>query len=96
MTLEQFLLHVEQNTGPDKDWSNQLLALWYAERKNWDLAHQVCQKGTTSVDAWIHANLHREEGDLSNARYWYSRAGKPEHKGSITEERHEIITTLLS
>lgn len=95
MTLHEFLTHVNQQTSPQSNWSQQLQALWYAEKTDWDRAHQLCQQGDTPNDAWIHANLHREEGDISNARYWYSRAGKSEHKGSVTEERHDIIATLL-
>jgi hypothetical protein len=45
--------------------------------------------------AWVHAYLHRKEGDLSNARYWYRRSGKPESKLSLTEERQQIAQALL-
>ncbi len=95
MTLQDFLLHVKQNDAPDTAWFAQLQALWYAEKQDWDRAHKLCQRGDTANDAWIHANLHREEGDLPNARYWYNRAGKSEHTGSVETERHEIITALL-
>lgn len=70
-------------------------ALWYAEKGEWDRAHRLSQQGDLPEGAWVHANLHREEGDLSNARYWYSRAGKPESDAGIEEERHDIIARLL-
>lgn len=72
-----------------------LRALWWAARGNWERAHQMANDITTPAGAWIHAHLHREEGDLSNARYWYSRAGKPEFKGSIEAERESIVSALL-
>jgi len=45
--------------------------------------------------SWIHAHLHREEGDLSNAGYWYSRAGKPPPDDTIEDERHRMIAHFL-
>jgi len=70
-------------------------ALWYAYKPNWDTAHRICQKESTQLDYWIHASLHREEGDLGNARYWYQRAGRPESIGTIQEERQEILAGVL-
>lgn len=95
MNREAFLDHVKSNPRPDADWRPALQALWYAEKGDWETAHDVCQQGKTKEGAWVHANLHREEGDLSNARYWYHRAGKPESTLKVKEERHEIISRLL-
>ena len=95
MKLEDFLIHTKTEAAPEAIWSPALQALWYAEKGDWELSHTVCQEGDTVEGAWVHANLHREEGDLSNARYWYSRAGQPVSEASIEEERREIIAALL-
>ena len=72
-----------------------LRSLWYAAHGHWDAAHDLAQAGTDAECAWVHALLHREEGDPVNAAYWYRRASKPIRRGSITEERDEMIATLL-
>lgn len=95
MTLETFFEHVRSNERPDPSWSRGLQTLWFAEKPDWNTAHTLCQQGNTPADCWIHAHLHREEGDLNNARYWYQRAGKPEHKGTLHEERCGILEELL-
>lgn len=66
--------------------------LWLARAKRWDEAHDDCQDLPDPSGAWIHAHLHREEGDLPNAAYWYARAGKPNAPRSLTleEEWREI------
>ena len=62
-----------------------------AEREgDWDRAHHIVQEINTPEAAWIHAYLHRVEGDLGNAAYWYRRAGKPECRRSTAEEWQEL------
>ena len=95
MNLEEFLATVGGGTEPPIELDETLKALWWAEKGNWERAHTVVQNIETSDGSWIHANLHREEGDSGNARHWYSRAGKPESSLSVEEERHAIIRTLL-
>jgi hypothetical protein len=51
-------------------------ALWWDAHGDWDRAHQLAQSVDTPDGAWVHAYLHRKEGDLSNADYWYRRAGR--------------------
>lgn len=71
--------------------------LWYARAGKWDQAHDLCQDVPGSAGSWIHAWLHREEGDLSNANYWYSRAGRemPSQATSLEEEWMGIASELL-
>ncbi|MDF3130070.1 hypothetical protein P0Y35_12755 [Kiritimatiellaeota bacterium B1221] len=95
MSLKDFLAHCTANRAPNPEWRPALQALWHAEKGEWEMAHDKCQEGDVKEGAWVHANLHREEGDLANAGYWYHRAGKPESRQTIVEERHEIITVLL-
>jgi hypothetical protein len=71
-----------------------LRALWFAGRGAWEEAHAVVQDEADADSAWVHAHLHRQEGDLGNAAYWYRRAGRPEARGSIEDEWAEIVGAL--
>ena len=68
-----------------------LQALWYDARGDWDRAHELAQQDAGRNGSWVHAYLHRKEGDIMNAGYWYSRAGKPEAKGDLDAERAAIV-----
>ena len=74
-----------------------LLALWLARKGRWDDAHEVAQELETTMGSWIHAYLHRVEGDLGNAGYWYRRAGKPAKSTTegLNDEWLEIATAAL-
>jgi hypothetical protein len=61
---------------------------------DWDAAHELVQDDPSSEAAWVHAHLHRVEGDLANAGYWYRRAGEPEARGDLEEERRAIAAAL--
>lgn len=95
MNLDDFLKAAAGGGEPPAGLDQPLLALWHAGRGDWDRAHQIAQAIRTRDGNWIHANLHREEGDLWNARYWYDRAGRPESRESVAAERREIIAALL-
>ena len=72
-----------------------LLALWWAAGDEWDRAHGVVQQREGEPDCdWVHAYLHRAEGDLSNAAYWYRRAGQPAAHGATQVEWTAIATAL--
>jgi hypothetical protein len=73
-----------------------LLALWHDARGDWNAAHGTAQDIDDAMGAWIHAYLHRKEGDLSNAAYWYRRAGKPVCRTSLEAEWEEIAAALLA
>ena len=72
-----------------------LAALWWAAKGQWDEAHRIVQDEEDTDSAWIHAYLHRVEGDLGNAGYWYRRAGKPVATGSLEIEWERMVPTLL-
>ena len=73
-----------------------LTALWHLARGEWDKAHALVQEEESAAAAWVHAHLHRVEGDEDNAGYWYRRAGKPHAKTSIEDEWDEIANTFLT
>ena len=77
MTAQDLARSAATDDTPPAGLSISALALWFAKAGKWDAAHDLCQEINGSAGSWIHAYLHREEGDHSNAAYWYSRAGKP-------------------
>jgi hypothetical protein len=72
-----------------------LAALWWAAKGGWDEAHKIVQDEDDRNSAWVHAYLHRVEGDLGNAGYWYRRAGKTAASGSLDTEWEAIASALL-
>jgi hypothetical protein len=94
MTFEAFENSLTDDEPP-AGLTPPLLGLWFAYAGRWDDAHESVQNETTSAAAWVHAYLHREEGDLSNAAYWYRRAGRPAARGNRDAEWREIARTLL-
>ena len=75
--------------------SPELQAVWHGLHGHWDTAHLLVQNLSSKEGAWIHAWLHRIEGDLSNADYWYRRAGRPRATGDLQEEGKAIADALL-
>ncbi len=73
-----------------------LEALWLDGRGDWAAAHDRLQTGADSAASWVHAYLHRKEGDASNAAYWYRRAGRPFPTASLDEEWADIAQSLLA
>ena len=94
MQLEDFIQSIKEETSPEV-LSEPLQAMWHARKGNLDKAHNIVQSISTELGSWIHAYLHRVEGDLSNADYWYKRAGKPPHLGSTEAEANEIVNSIL-
>jgi hypothetical protein len=85
-----------RDAAPPLGISGALEALWHERRGNWDRAHEIAQDIAGSDGSWVHAYLHRREGDQSNAEYWYRQARKPVARGELNEEWRAIVTTLLS
>jgi hypothetical protein len=71
-----------------------LKALWWAAKGDWDQAHKIVQDEGDANSAWVHAYLHRVEGDLGNASYWYRQAGRPVANGSLDAEWERIAAAL--
>jgi hypothetical protein len=73
----------------------ELRSLWWAAKGDWDKAHRTVMEQEGADAAWVHAYLHRVEGDLGNAGYWYRTAGKPVEKGALEAEWAAIAGALL-
>ena len=80
---------------PASSFDGAVLALWWEARGNWEKAHEVAQDLDGRDGAWLHAYLHRREGDRSNADYWYRRAGKPAETGDLDRELELMVAELL-
>ena len=82
--------------GPPRGLSVALAGLWWDAKGDWTKAHESAQQDEGPSGAWVHAYLHRKEGDSSNAAYWYRRAGKSLARTSLEAEWLEIAGALLS
>lgn len=81
---------------PPEGLSPALAALWWAGNDRWDKAHSIVMDEGGSDCAWVHAYLHRLEGDGDNARYWYRRARRTPATGALETEWTAIAAALLS
>ena len=71
-----------------------LRALWWDAKDQWEAAHQAVAAESGRDAAWVHGYLHRKEGDIGNASYWYRRAGRPNGSGSLDQEWQFIVDAL--
>lgn len=93
MTVHEFRDSLSSETPPALP--PLLLALWHDARGEWEKAHSLAQDVDNPAGAWVHAYLHRKEGDLSNASYWYRRANQPIAKDGLDAEWTRIVSALL-
>jgi hypothetical protein len=94
MTIDDFRKSLIA-TDPPSELSLPLAGLWWDAKGNWTRAHECAQQVEDSEGAWVHAYLHRKEGDHGNAAYWYGRAGKPVCRESLENEWLAIASQLL-
>jgi hypothetical protein len=80
---------------PPQDLGLALQALWWEAKGDWDKAHECAQAKEDAAGCWVHAYLHRREGDADNAGYWYRRAGRPVANISLEEEWGATADALL-
>lgn len=83
--LEEFLASLDGD-APDPDLDEVLKALWWDKQGDWDFAHSIAQHIPTVLGSAVHAYLHREEGVLWNADYWYAHAGRSRPDSSLEDE----------
>jgi hypothetical protein len=94
MTIDQFRRTLRKRSPPAHA-SDPLAALWWAAKGDWNRAHEIVMDASSPEAAWVHAYLHRVEGDSSNARYWYGKAGRAPSKVPFDAEWDEIVGALL-
>ena len=94
MNLAEFKRAVTK-AKPPAGLAPPLNALWWAAKGDWDKAHGIVMKEETREAAWVHAYLHRVEGDLGNAGYWYRKAGRPAASGPLPAEWDAIAAALI-
>ena len=95
MTLEEFRASLAQGEPPG-GLNVALAGLWWDAKGDWTRAHESAQQDEGPAGAWVHAYLHRKEGDQSNAEYWYTRAKKNSSRAPLADEWTEIATALLA
>ena len=95
MTLKEFRQTLTQKEPPN-GLTLALQGLWWDAKADWTKAHESAQQDEGGDGSWVHAYLHRKEGDQGNAAYWYSRAGKPVCREPLEAEWEKIATELLS
>lgn len=95
MDYDDFVTKAKSGEAPPDQLDEVLKALWADKAGDWDLAHELSQRARSKEGDWVHAYLHRKEGDEGNAGYWYSRSGKPFFSGSLDAEWSAIVKALL-
>ena len=95
MTPSEFKSSVA-GSQPPAGLAGPLEALWWAAKGEWEKAHTIVMNDEGTEAAWVHAYLHRVEGDLGNAGYWYRRAGKPVQTNPLEAEWAAITQALLA
>ena len=95
MTFDDYLKSADNNGPPDR-LSETLTSLWWDKKGDWDRAHAIAQEILTAQGSAVHAYLHREEGVLWNADYWYQRAGRRRPNISLTEEWQLLVEEMLN
>jgi hypothetical protein len=94
MTLNEFRQSLSQ-ANPPAALTHPLAGLWWDAKDDWTRAHESAQRDEGTAGSWVHAYLHRKEGDHGNAAYWYSRAGRPACREPLDAEWLSIVTPLL-
>ena len=94
MSLADFKKSLADNSPP-RSLAPALTALWWAAKDGWDKAHRIVMDDESADCAWVHAYLHRVEGDLDNAGYWYRKARRPAVAGDTSAEWAAIAAALL-
>ncbi len=95
MNKSEFKILLSEKSAPDFKDTILLKAVWYLMRKDWESAHKIVQDEDSETASWIHGLIHRIEGDLSNARYWYRNAGRKYDPDMTIEDESELILDSL-
>jgi hypothetical protein len=96
MNKIEFIHSLELQPAPPSSLSAELQALWWAKKGDWERAHDLAQDANSRHGDWVHAYLHRVEGDPNNAVYWYARAKEPFFEGDLEDEWTHLLENLIS
>jgi hypothetical protein len=95
VNTEEFVQLIETQRPCPETLPKALQAMWYDKKGDWSKAHEIVQDARDGDSAWVHAYLHRKEGDLNNARFWYERSGQLEFVGELNQEWEQITSIFL-
>src|SRR5690348_18470891 len=95
MTAEGFRASLK-DASPPQGLTHALTGLWWDAKGDWTRAHESAQQDEGPHGSWVHAYLHRKEGDSSNAAYWYGRCGRRPSTASLQDEWKAILTALIN
>ena len=95
MTFDDYLNSIADDQ-PSAQLSETLTSLWWDKKGDWDRAHAIAQNIPTVQGSAVHAYLHREEGVLWNADYWYSRAGRERPDTPLDAEWQRLVEEMLA
>ncbi len=94
MTRSAFIESIKDISCPE-DLSKYMQSLWWDAKGEWHIAHELIDHLEDPISAHVHAYLHRVEGDIWNARYWYRKANKEEYRGSLQQEWNILVDMYL-
>jgi len=94
MKYNDFIKSLKEKLPPN-NISATMESMWHIKKGDWDIAHKIAQDITSDMGSWIHAHLHRIEGDKFNAEYWYRRANKTPFNIKLDDEANQIIMHIL-
>jgi hypothetical protein len=95
VNTEEFLQLIEKQRPCPPTLPKALQAMWYDKKDDWSKAHEMVENASDVDSAWVHGYLHRKEGNLNNAHFWYRRSGQSEFPGELNEEWEQITSVLL-
>ena len=95
LNVDELRKSVARSSAPDDHLPPLVQALWWDAKGDWEMAHRIAQDVDSKDGAWVHAYLHRKEGDPGNARYWYRMAERPFFDGDLDAEWNIIADELL-
>ncbi len=95
--MDQTAFHLSlAASSPPASLGGALAALWWDAKGDWERAHQAAQQDSSEAGAAVHAYLHRKEGDLANAAFWYCRAGAKPQTGPLAAEWKQLLAAVLA
>jgi hypothetical protein len=94
VTFEAFMASVDDN-APPREIAETLVSLWWDKKGDWNKAHAIAQAISTVQGSAVHAYLHRKEGVLWNADYWYRRAGRKRPDTTLEAEWQQLVEEML-